>query len=355
MSAINAILGYPLGWIMYAIYYIVHNYGVALVVFTVITKLIMVPMSVKQQKGMAKVAAVQPQIQEIQAKYKSNPQKLQEEMTLLYQRENYNPMSGCLPLLIQFPILFGLIDVIYHPLKHILRMSKDLIAQAIEISNGISTAAGTKITTYTAEMNIITNVKSNPDAFSALGEDFITKVQEIDFTFLGMDLGAIPTFALNIFILIPILSLITSVIMSLVTMKTSSATTGDNPQAKAMNLPMMIMMPLMSAWITFTVPVGVGLYWIFSNIFAVCQSLILFKLYNPKEMAEKAKAEAEARREQLRQEKIEAKKLAKEGDKAAAEKALSQKEINSMKLAAARKKMAEKYGEDYKDENENNK
>lgn len=351
MRAIEAILGYPLGWIMYFIYNFIHNYGFALVIFTILTKLILLPFSIKQQKGMAKMAAVQPQIAELQNKYKNNPQKMQEEMLLLYQRENYNPMSGCLPLVIQFPILFGLIDVIYHPLKHILRFSSDIIAKATEIATTLSQTAGIKTTAYVAELNIIPAVRDNPEAFAELGENFINQVNGFDFTFFGMDMGVVPTWAFNIFLLIPIFSLITSVLVSWTSMKTSSAASGDaNSQAKAMNWSMLIMMPLMSAWISFSVPVGVGLYWIFSNIIMAVQSYILFKIYNPAEMAAKAKAEAEERRERERQEKIEAKKKAKE--QGIDEKVISVKEGNSNKLAAARKRMAEKYGDDY-NENDN--
>lgn len=353
MRAMQAILGYPLGWIMYAMYNIFHNYGVALIVFTVLTKLIMVPMSIKQQKGMAKMAAFQPQVVEIQTKYKSNPTKMQEEMAILYQRENYNPMSGCLPMLIQFPILFGLIDVIYNPLKHILRFSKEVIAAATPIATDLLTAAGDKINPYSIEMGIVKAVDMNPGAFSSLGGDFVEKVRAFDFTFLGIDLGATPEWAWNILLLIPILSLVTSVLVSMISMKTSTAATGEaNAQAKAMSNSMMFMMPLMSAWISFTVPCGVGLYWILSNILMALQSYILYKVYNPAEMAAKMKAETEERRAKERQEKIEAKKLAKSNDNQFSEKALSQKELNSMKLAAARRKMAEKYGEAY-NENEN--
>ena len=354
MRTLYAILGYPLGWLMYFIYNIFHNYGVALIVFTLLTRLIMVPFTIKQQKNMAKMATFRPMVEEIQNKYKNNPQKMQEEMAMLYQRENYNPMSGCLPMLIQFPILFGLIDVIYYPLKHILRLGADTIAAAGEIATNVFSQAGmTMSNTYASEMNIIKAVNMSPDSFASLGEGFLEKIQNFDFTFMGMDLGVVPTFAFNIFILVPILSFITSLLMSYITTKINSANMGDNNQGAAMNFTMMIMMPIMSAWISFSVPVGVGLYWIISNILMIIQSLVMNKIYNPKEMAEKAQAEAEERRKKEREAKIEARKKAKDGE--INENALSAKEVNRMKINAARKRMSEKYGEEYSEGDEESK
>ena len=351
MRTLYAILGYPLGWLMYFIYNIFHNYGVALIVFTLLTRLLMVPFAVKQQKNMAKMTSFRPLVEEIQKKYKNNPQKMQEEMAMLYQKENYNPMSGCLPMLIQFPILFGLIDVIYYPLKHILRLGADTIKAAGEIAAGIFQEAGLSMANaYATEMNIVKAVNMSPDSFATLGEGFLEKVQNFDFTFMGMDLGVVPTFAFNIFLLVPILSFLTSLLMSYITSKLNMQTMGDNNQGAAMNFTMMIMMPIMSAWISFSVPVGVGLYWIISNVLMIVQSIVMNRIYNPKEMAEKAKAEAEERRKKEREEKIEARKKAKDGE--ISEKSLSAKDINRMKINAARKRMAEKYGEEYVETND---
>ena len=168
---------------------------------------------------------------------------------------------------------------------------------------------------------------------------------------MGMDLGVVPTFALNIFILVPILSFVTSLLMSYITNKTTMANMGENSQGAMMNFTMLIMMPIMSTWISFSVPVGVGLYWIIYIVLMIIQTLVMNKIYNPKEMAEKAKADIEARKQKEREEKIEAKKRAKESGKLT-ENALSQKDVNRMKINAARKRMAEKYGEEYIEDNE---
>ncbi len=198
------ILGIPLGWILHFCYSLVQNYGLALVMFTVLARLILLPLSIKQQKGMVKMAMFRPKMEEIQKKYAKNPQKMNEELTNLYAREGYNPMSGCLPTLIQFPILFGLIDVIYNPLTHLLRMDAATISNAVSIAQSVLGEGG--MSRYSKEMSVISAVAQNPAAFSSIGGDFVSQIQNFDFTFFGLDLGTTPTFALNLFLLIPILS-----------------------------------------------------------------------------------------------------------------------------------------------------
>lgn len=376
MQYINAIFGYPLGWIMWAIYHVVPVYGLALIIFTLITKLLLLPLMIKQQKSMAKQTAFAPRLQEIQNKYKNNKEKLNEEMMKLYQEEGFNPMSGCLPLLIQFPILFGLIDVIYNPLRHIMRFSSQTINQAMEIVNSL----GINGNLYSREITIIDAVKANPDAFSSLGADFVQKIQDFNFMFLGIDLTKVPTMALDPLILVPILSGATALLMSWQSMRQQKQNMGDQAAAGAgMMKGMLLFMPIMSLMIAFQVPAGVGLYWILSNVFAFVQTMMLNKYYNPREMAEKAKAEAEAKREEARRQKAEARKKMLESmseaerlryeaeenakknrgkkaqempdipemDEKILDQALSQKEKNRRKLAEARRRDAEKYGEEY--------
>ena len=230
-------------------------------------------------------------------------------------------------------------------MKHILRLPADTINAATEIAKQVLGEGGMNM--HSVEMSIINAVHQNAGAFSSLGADVVDKISNFDFTFFGMDLGVVPTMAVNIYLLIPILSGLSALGMSLISMKLSSATTGEDGAAASMNKSMLLMMPLMSVFIAFQVPAGVGVYWLLSNVFSAAQSYILNKIYDPVEMVKKAKEEAAARKEQERKEKIEAKKRMKQGDATAAEKALTQKEINRMKLAAARKRDAEKYGEEY--------
>ncbi|MCL2057243.1 MAG: membrane protein insertase YidC [Oscillospiraceae bacterium] len=360
MTAIYQALGYPLGWIMWALYNIVRNYGIALLIFTVLIRVVLFPLSLKQQKSSAKMMVLQPQIADLQSRYKNDKQKLNEEMMKLYQREKYNPMSGCLPLLIQMPVLFGLIDVIYRPLTHILRFTAETVGKGIEVLE----SAGNFILMpglNQAQLQIISGVHTNPDAFAGMGRDAIAAIQGLSLTFLGMDLTLIPNMSMfsdfNAVILIPILSG-GSALLSTIQMQRQQAITNPNANTGMMK-GMMYMMPIFSVWIAFSVPAGVGLYWFYSNLTQMGQTLIMNKIYNPREIAEKAKQALEEQKERERLERIEAKKKRKEenttgkakggGEKDEAKNAqgLTQKEINRKKLADARRRDAEKYGETY--------
>ena len=111
MGFISELIGYPLGWIMWAVYALVKNYGVAILIFTFIVRLILFPLSVKQQKSTAAMAAFQPKLDKLKKQYANNPNKLQEEQMKLYAEENINPMASCLPMFLQLFFLYGVFDV----------------------------------------------------------------------------------------------------------------------------------------------------------------------------------------------------------------------------------------------------
>ena len=336
------ILGVPLGWVMKFIYGFIQNYGLSIIVFTILVKLLMLPMAVKQQKSQAKMAVVQPQMLELQKRYANNQQKLQEELAALYAREGYNPTSGCLTLFIQFPIIMGLYDVIYKPLTHVLALGSETLTKATEIATSLGLLPE-KL--YSAEPYIISAVQNDPAAFEALGADIVSKIQNFDMYFLGINLGDTPTMAFNALLLIPILSFASQMLMTVISFRNNN-TGSDNPSMAGMKATM-YMMPFLSAWICFSVPAGVGMYWIVSSVLSLLQMVILNKFYNPKEMAEKARIESEKRRELEKAERAKRREEAKAGEAEAKRKALSQKEINRQKLAEARRRDAEKYGEVY--------
>ena len=227
---IMEVFGYPLGYIMWAIYQIIHNYGWAIILFTIVTKALLIPFAIKQQKSTIKMQIIQPKMQEIQKKYKNNPQKMNEEIQALYERENYSMAAGCLPMLIQFPIIFGLLDVVYRPLTHLLHISGDTMSQLIQIATGIIGESATS--GYAPQISILNSVKADPNAYAALGGDVVEKILTFDTNFLGLDLSVFPNKViqfgfsgdalnsmLNPIILIPILSGVTALLMSLVTMR----------------------------------------------------------------------------------------------------------------------------------------
>ena len=340
------IIATPLGWIMSALYSLIQNYGLVLIIFTVLVKVLMFPLSVKQQKATAKMSVFQPKVQEIQKKYENNKEKQQEELMKLYETHGYNPMSGCLPMLLPLIILFGLIDVIYRPLKHILHIGAETITKMAEILK----TAGVTIQNGREDLAIITNIANYKDVLleGGIESGIIEQIVNFDYSLFGMDLSVVPTLGLNWLILVPILSGLTAFLSSWISMKMNPATSN---QAGGGSLKiMMYTMPLLSVWICFSFPVGMGFYWILSNILSGIQSVILYKMYSPerykKEFEEKMALEAEKKKaERVQRKQIKEKKdtLSPEEEKLT----LPEKEINRRRLAEARKRDAEKYGEEY--------
>jgi len=305
----------PLGWIMRYLYDLVGNYGVTLILFTLITKIILMPLSVKQKKSMIRMTAFQPEIQRIQKKYANDQQKQSEELARLQKDHNFSMTSGCLPLVIQMPILFGLISVIYNPLQHIIGVSKKLIgtvkapAELWTIAEGI---VG-KMSTYSPQTDIIKAIKSTPAAFAeVLDAATIAKVQDMNLTFLGMDLTATPSLkVINSLLLIPVLSVLFMFLQTKISQKLSGQQSNGSTNG------MMIMTTLMMGYFAFMMPAGVSIYWIFSSVFGILQELVLNIFINPEKEKAKIAEEIEAKRKERKEaEKQRPAKVAKAKEKA---------------------------------------
>jgi len=352
MQFIMKIFGWPLGFVMLGCYLITgNNYALAITLFTIITKLALLPLSVKQQKEQAKMAVFQPKLKRIQEKYGNNKERYNEEIQKLYTEEGYNPMSGCLPSLIQFPILFGVIDVVYKPIYHIFRVSNAVIDEMISVASAAGHAF--EAHSYYNQIKLLNIIQEETELFHAFDQEVITKIAEFDMTLFGLDLGVVPQFALtyegafNWYLLIPILCGVFQLGMTFYMQKANPSTQG----AGSMNI-MLYMMPLMSVYIGFIVPAAAGFYWTLSAVVQFIQSVFFNIFLNPKKLAEKAEAEAEAAKEAKRQQRAEAREKLKElqrekNAKYAINDDPSQKEINRKKLAEARKRNAEKYGDEY--------
>lgn len=343
MQAIYSFFGYPLGWVFWLCYQIFNNYGISLILFTVILKLLLFPLSIKQQKSSAKMAIYQPRLTEIQKKYKNDKKKQQEELMNFYEEEHYNPSSGCLPTLIQFPILFGLIDVIYRPITHLLRIPSDIIEKCTPIAREVLTA---KFPSSAPEIGIIRAVGADSSKFASVGAEYIDKIKSVDLNFLGMDLSQTPSIAWNLLLIIPILSFITAILLSLVSLRTNPAYNPNTAGSGALKTSMLIM-PLFSLFIAFQVPAGVGFYWMLTNILSIAQSFVLFKLYHPDKLKAQIEEERQQRKEASKKilKQVEVKN--KNGDAVVFDKEMSEKEINRLRLAKARQLDALKYGEEY--------
>ena len=271
------------------------NYLIGLILFAIIVKIAMLPLSIKQQKNSIKQANLRPKEMAIRKKYagrndQPTQQKLQNEIMELYQRENFNPMGGCLPLLIQLPILLGLYQVIIRPLEFLCGVPKDVVT-AIKNSEALkelvakTLTEGEKVENAIARLSQIEMVDILKNNFSSFTAEIGEYVQSADllpnFSLFGLNLAEIPPFKLSILLLVPILTFVISFFSMKINKKfTYNANEGvQTDKATGCSTAMMDwMMPAMSVYITFIVPAVIGIYWMFNNIFGTIQQIILAKV-----------------------------------------------------------------------------
>lgn len=270
----------PLGMILSFIYNITNSYGLSIILFTILTKLLLLPLAIKQQKSIIEMQKVQPLLNEIQKKYKNDKEKLNQEMMKIYQEHKVNPAGGCLPLLIQLPIIYALYRVIYQPLKYMLSFSREQIAAVVEALN-LEIAENLFAQ---KEIFIAEQMRIHFDKLNHL--EFLKNIKPINFHFLNfINLADAPNMSnINILWIFPILAALTTYLSSKVTsMSTNSQQQGSQPndQAAQMQKSMLSVFPIMTALITFSLPAGIGLYWIISNIFQIGQQIFLNKYFAP--------------------------------------------------------------------------
>lgn len=272
-----------------------NQYFLAIVIFTFVTRLLLLPLNVKQQKTMARTTRLQPKIQKIQKKYPDpkDRAKLNEEMQELYAREGHNPMQmGCGPLLFQMVFLMGIIGIIYYPIQYVLGIS-DFADKSQAIYDVIYPIyqtlpnASEKIQYF--QLNILENFDAYKDALMSGFPDLFTaeKCAAIEeycqgMTLFGLDMTAVPHWRDGIIVIIPILCLVTSFgssLLSTIIQKKNNPAASQQMGSMAM---MMLMMPIFSFYISFKVTAAVGFYWIISNIVALLQQLFIFKQYPPR-------------------------------------------------------------------------
>ena len=310
MSTIGYYICVPFAWLVRLFYNLTGSYGVALILFTLVIKLIMLPFQMKSKKSMMRMSRVSGQMQELQKRYAKNQAKLQEEMQKLYEEEGVNPMSGCLWSLIPFPILIALYSIIRQPITHFMMLSKDVLQTVVQSAAD----AGVNLTNIVM-MDKATGTPVLKDGLYQLASygqiNLVKAVQEMglstpegwfdmNYNFLGLDLTATPweyvknftfTWAVIGVILIPILAGLSQFVFSKLTMKTQ-------PQADAAGgasmKSMMYMMPLMSVYIAFIMPAALGVYWIAQSVFSLIQEAILNKTFSAK-LSEEEEARFQAR------------------------------------------------------------
>ncbi|MCR4794754.1 MAG: YidC/Oxa1 family membrane protein insertase [Ruminococcus sp.] len=367
MNALYDIIGVPFGYLMRIIYSLCNNYAVAIILFTVITKILLFPVNYKTQKSSARMQLLNPKLEKLKKSFANNPQRLQEEQQKLYQQEGVNPMGSCLPMFIQMFLLFGVIDVIYKPITHILDISKNVINQACGI-------AGADKSNLRCELITMEHLRDNADKYSSLPEKFLSKVTEFtdQFTIFGANLGRTPTLHPEswtkeaiVLCAIPFLAGLSQLLVSVYSqMHQKKVNPASQPGGGCLTF-MTYFFPILSIWFAFQVPAGVGFYWIWSSIFSFIITFALNCYFTPERIKvineqekEKARiyAEKHPNKKTFMQKMMEQQAALEQqnngGSSSGKANGVSRSEQNKQnrdKLKEARRRMAEKYGDSYDD------
>ena len=307
----------PFGLLLQWLYSIVQNYGIAVILFALLVKLVCIPLTIKSKKSMLAMSAMNAELQQLQKKYANNRVKLNEEMQKLYEKHGVSPMSGCLPNLIPLPIMMGLYYAVQQPLQYIVGLSRETVIALAQMI-GLDQLAGAN---YTVQILIAEKLNAFVDGSGHFSDAVTNCLQSgetifpLDFHFFGLNLADTPSISHpSIIWIIPILSGLTAFLSSYIMQKMQNMPKGNDAAANQMKM-MTMLMPLMSLYFAFILPGAIGIYWIFNNVFTCVQEVILTKHIRGKQEAEQA-AEAE---------RVEAEKKAKREANRAAQKSRSEK------------------------------
>lgn len=323
---ISDIITIPFGYLLDWLYQFTSNYGIALILFAILVKLLLFPIQAKSKKSMMKMSRLSPLVQKIQARYPDDQQKQNEALQQLYKDEGVSMTGGCLWSFVPLLILLPLYQVVRQPIVYMLHESLDVAEQIIEIIK----AANSEYFGGNPYYHQMVAARYIPEFAEAIKEAIpsvsANTLAGLNFDFLGIDLGAVPQF--NVFrwttwdwahigaFLIPILSAGSQVLSMFISQKMNDSVitnekgvqdkeTAKNSQQNQTNMIMMWMMPLMSLWIGFTVPAALSLYWFIQGIISIVQDVFLTqhyrKIYDAEDAVRLQKAMEEERLEAERE------------------------------------------------------
>lgn len=288
-------LGYFLGYLLWALFYVFQNFGIAIIVFTIVIKLVLFPFSIKQQKSMAGTARLQKKQKELQEKYGNNRQLLQEEMNKLYEKEGVKPMGGCLTMIVPMLVLFGVFYAVAYPLTNTLHIDSNHVNDAVAYINQIPGYASATNPAYQqiALLRIFPNISQTETIQGLFNAADIEKIHMFSngFDLFGsVDLLQVPADLgfWSWYLLFPILCFLSNVGSQFVMQKVNQ-NTQMNQQKGCMKV-VMYALPLFSAYIAYSVPAAMSFYWIISALLSLIQSVVLAKLLGPVQINAKNEA-----------------------------------------------------------------
>lgn len=234
----------PLGMLLKLIFDIVGNYGYSIIIFTILTKILLLPINIKQTESTKRMNEINPKMKEIQEKYKNDKEKMNQKLLELYKENNYNPASGCLPALIQMPILFSLFYVIQNPVKYVF-----------------------------LDANVYEGIAKNLWWLKDLGKS------EMSATLLTVGGFGLPILAV-------LSAASTYYQMKMINPNNKKTDKNKVDQTQQTQKMMTNIMPIMFGWITLSVPSGLALYWVVGNLFTIVQQYFMMKPRDEKKEVE---------------------------------------------------------------------
>ena len=323
-TGLSDLIRVPFGYLLDWLYTFTNNYGLALILFSLIVKLVLLPMSVKSKKSMLKMSRLSPQVKALEAKYGDDKQKYQLAVQQMYKEEGVSMGGGCLWSFIPLLILLPLYYVIREPITYMMHNTQSVSAAIVAFIQASGENLGKNA--YYAQLAAAGHVGDYMEALKSLAVTANAHLQAMNFQFLGIDLAGIPSFRfwecegwgeIGLF-LIPVVSAGLQAASMWLSQKMNNqvATNADGEQdaeaaktANQTNMTMMLMMPLMSLWIGFSMPAAISIYWIAQAVFGAVQDYFLTKHYRKvyeeedavrQELAAKRRAE-EAEKERQRE------------------------------------------------------
>ena len=297
MEFLESVIGYPLGFLMNLCYRLFTNYGVAIIGFTLLTKFVLLPLSVWVQKNSIKMVQMQPAINRIKAKHFGDADTIADEEAKLYKQNKYNPLASIIPLAVQILLLMGVVAVIYNPFQYLFNMDAALIENINRVASELS---GINVADSSIQLTAVEYIK-NPEftaSFAAISgiENYLEQIKNFDLMFLGINLSFNPSIVLGITCVVPVVAGLSSLWLCIAQ---NQANVLQAEQGAFSQWSMSILSVGLSLYLGFFVPAGIALYWVASNLFAILQLYLLNMAIPPKKYVDYE--ELEASRKELAQ------------------------------------------------------
>ncbi|MEE0946883.1 MAG: membrane protein insertase YidC [Acutalibacteraceae bacterium] len=280
MDFLTDIIAYPLGYVMALCHKFFSDYGFAIIIFTLITKIILLPLAVWVQKNSIKMVQMQPSINRIKAKYFGDADSIADEEAKLYKQYKYNPLASIVPLLVQIVLLMGVVAVIYKPFNYLFNMDAGIINEINQIASRLSGVAVTESSIQLTAIEYIKNPQLTQEFASVVGiENYLQQIIGFDLKFFGINLSYTPSIVWGITSLVPVVAGLSSFWLCIAQ---NMENVLQAEQSKFNQWSMLALSVGLSLYLGFFVPAGIALYWIASNLFAIAQLYLLNMAIPPK-------------------------------------------------------------------------